>query len=102
MRKRNDWKKWLLPPEQQESTLNISSPVSPSQIIVGSLTPHFQKLGLEGSNSNPNLPLQGEASFSRPSTSGDLQLTGLHVSSGPGQVMAPVDVGRMLVMSDTF
>jgi hypothetical protein len=105
MRVRNDWKKWLLPPpEQQELTHNISSQ-GPPEITINSLPPHFQRLGFEGSNSNSNLPLQGEASISR-STSGDLtehvQLTGLHVSADPGQVMGPVDVGRALIMSDSF
>jgi hypothetical protein len=102
---RGDWKKWLFPPEQ-ESTRNISLQGHPSQITINSLPPRFQRLGLEGSNSNSNLPLQGEASLSRSSTSGDLtehvQLTGLHVSADPGQVMGPVDVGQVLVMSDSF
>ncbi|XP_078173678.1 winged-helix DNA-binding transcription factor family protein [Carex rostrata] len=99
MRKRNDWMNWLLPPEHK-LTHNASSRGPPSQIAISSVTPHLQNLGLEGSN------MQGEASLAR-SSSGNLteqvQLTGLHLTAGPSQVMGHVDVmGRMLVRSDTF
>lgn len=106
VRRRENWKKWLLPPEQQESTGNFSSQGSSSQITNSSLSSHLQRLGLESGNGHFDLPLQGEASLSRSSTSGDMsehvQLTGLHVNAEPGQVMGPVDVGRVLVMGNTF